>query len=143
MIDSNLPKDAGLAGDVIADNYEGWSDEVLADFRANEFNCHVGSQLLLENDRVRVWEIRLDPGQRWHVHRHVLDYFWTAVTPGTSLQHTSDGTTRKVHYDAGHTRHYRFGAGEYLLHDIQNVGEAPLVFVTVEHLDSVNEPLPL
>ena len=30
-----------------------------------------------------------------------------------------------------------------MLHDLHNVGDTPLVFVTVEHLESANEPLPL
>jgi oxalate decarboxylase/phosphoglucose isomerase-like protein (cupin superfamily) len=90
-----------------------------------------------------VWEIRLAPGQRWHAHRHVLDYFWTAVTPGRSRQHTFDGTTREVTYLAGQTRHFQFGPGEYLLHDIENIGDTDLVFSTVEHLDSANPPLPI
>ena len=73
-------------------------------------------------------------------HRHVLDYFWTALTPGTSIQHTSDGTTRRVSYERGTTRHFTFRDGEYLLHDLQNDGQGALTFVTVEFLDSANAP---
>jgi quercetin dioxygenase-like cupin family protein len=109
----------------------------------NEFNGKVGSRLLSESDRVRVWEIRLQPGQRVAAHRHVLDYFWTAINPGSSRQHTADGTTREVTYVAGQTRHLHFGEGEYLLHDLENVGDTELVFSTVEFLDSANPPLPL
>lgn len=135
----NLP----LAGKLVGTNFEGWSQETKEDFKKNEFNGNVGSRLLSENERVRVWEIRLTPGQRWHAHRHVLDYFWTAVTAGKSLQHTSDGTTREVEYELGETRHYHFKPGEYLLHDIQNIGKEELIFTTVEHLDSKNTPLTL
>jgi beta-alanine degradation protein BauB len=34
----------------------------------------VGTNVLFENDRVRVWELRLDPGERSDVHRHELDH---------------------------------------------------------------------
>ncbi|WP_327356962.1 hypothetical protein [Streptomyces sp. NBC_01304] len=34
----------------------------------------VGTKVLFENDRVRVWELRLAPGERSDVHRHELDY---------------------------------------------------------------------
>ena len=44
-------------------------------------------------------------------------------------------------YNAGETRHFTFAEGEYLLHDIENVGDTELVFTTVEHLDSANPPL--
>jgi predicted metal-dependent enzyme (double-stranded beta helix superfamily) len=34
----------------------------------------VGTSLLFENDRVRVWEMDLQPGAKSDVHRHDLDY---------------------------------------------------------------------
>lgn len=136
-------RDLPLAGTLIASGFEGWSDELRAEFEQHSHDGNVGSRLLSETDRVRIWEIRLEPGERWHAHRHVLDYFWTAIVAGTSRQHTHDGTTRDVSYAAGETRHFVFGADEYLLHDIENVGHTALVFTTVEHLDSENSPLPL
>jgi hypothetical protein len=135
--------DAPLAGDLVGTNFDGWSDELRAEFDAHARDGHVGSRLLSENERVRVWEIRLAPGERFHAHRHVLDYFWTAVNAGRSRQHTADGTTREVSYGAGETRHFSFAAGEFLLHDIENVGTEDLVFTTVEHLDSANPALAL
>jgi beta-alanine degradation protein BauB len=135
--------DAPLAGDLVATGFDGWTPELRAEFDAYSHDGHVGSRLLSEDGRVRVWEIRLAPGERFHAHRHVLDYFWTAVNAGHSRQHTADGTTREVSYRAGETRHFTFGAGEFLLHDIENIGAAELVFTTVEHLDSANSPLPL
>ncbi|PQP42569.1 hypothetical protein [Mycolicibacterium austroafricanum] len=143
MTEHSFLTDLPLAGTTVAENFDGWPDWLRAEFDARAFDGHVGSRLLSENDRVRVWEIRLAPGQRWHAHRHVLDYFWTAVNAGTSRQHTFDGTTREVSYQAGETRHFHFRPGEFLLHDIENVGDTELVFTTVEHLDSANGPLPV
>ncbi|WP_324651994.1 hypothetical protein [Georgenia sp. H159] len=138
-----FPQNLPLAGELVGENFEGWSEDTKEEFERKAYDGHVGSRLLSENERVRVWEIRLAPGERWHAHRHVLDYFWTAVTAGKSRQRTFDGTTRDVEYEAGETRHFHFGPGEYLLHDIQNIGTEDLVFTTVEHLDSDNSPLPL
>jgi hypothetical protein len=132
-----------LAGSLIADNHDGWSPELKEEFARHSHDGHVGSRLLFETNRVRVWEIRLAPGERWHAHRHVLDYFWIATTDGRSRQHTSDGTTRDVNYHAGDSKHFTFQRGEYLLHDLNNTGDTELVFATVEHLDSANEALPL
>lgn len=39
----------------------------------------VGTKLLLENDRVRVWQVRLDPGQQGDVHKHHLDHLLVQV----------------------------------------------------------------
>ena len=58
-----------------------WSATLRQEFEreAQNHNGCVGSELVSESDRVRVWTIRLKPGQRFGFHRHVLDYFWTAV----------------------------------------------------------------
>ena len=122
-----------LAGEITARDFAGWSEAVRADFETNARNPIVGSTLLSENDRVRVWSIHLEPGERLGAHRHCLDYFWTALSSGHSRQHTDDGTTRLVSYAAGETRHFDFEPGEYLLHDLENVGTTPLSFITVEH----------
>jgi len=34
----------------------------------------VGTRLVWENERVRIWEMVLEPGQRSAVHEHTLDY---------------------------------------------------------------------
>jgi hypothetical protein len=143
MPDNDFLTDLPLAGDLIAEDFDGWPDWLKTEFHEHANDGHAGSRLLSQNARVRVWEIRLTPGQRWHAHRHVLDYFWTAITPGRSRQHTFDGTTREIAYVAGDTRHFRFGPGEYLLHDIENIGDTELIFTTVEHLDSANPPPPV
>jgi hypothetical protein len=103
----------------------------------------VGTRLLSENARVRVWEIRLAPGERIGFHRHVLDYFWTAVTPGRARSHQQDGTTIEVEYEVGETRHENYGPGQYKIHDLENIGDTELVFTTVEFLQGANLPLDL
>jgi hypothetical protein len=120
-----------------------WPAAVQADYAANHLNPRVGTRLLSADDRVRVWEIRLKPGERIGFHRHVLDYFWTAVTPGKALSHQGDGTTVEAAYVAGQTKHHVYGPGEYKVHDLENIGPTELIFTTVEFLDSANPPLPL
>jgi hypothetical protein len=132
-----------LAGSLVAENHDGWSPELKEEFARHTYDGHVGSRLLFETNRVRVWEIRLTPGERLHAHRHVLDYFWIATTAGRSRQHTSDGTTRDVSYNRGDSKYFTFDRGEYLLHDLNNTGDTELVFTTVEHLDSANNALPI
>ena len=33
----------------------------------------VGSEIVFENDRVRIWQLRLEPGERSAIHRHEMD----------------------------------------------------------------------
>ncbi|MBN8997412.1 MAG: hypothetical protein J0H63_09990 [Rhizobiales bacterium] len=117
--------------------------ELQEEFDAAGQNGHVGQQLLSETDKVRVWSIRLKPGERVGFHAHVLDYFWTAVTAGTSRSHVNGGPPKTTTYKPGETRQFAYGAGERMIHDLENIGDTELVFVTVEFLHSANLPLRL
>ena len=122
-----------------------WPTDLIAEFereRANPNPC-VGSQLLSETDRARVWIIRLAPGERIGFHRHVLDYFWTAVSGGRGRQHVYDGTIVEYIYQPGETLHETYGKGEFKVHDLENLGDGEMVFMTVEFKDSANKPMPL
>jgi quercetin dioxygenase-like cupin family protein len=120
-----------------------WPAVIAAEFEREKLNNNgcVGSTLLSEGDKVRVWIIRLAPGQRIGFHRHVLDYFWTSVSGGRGRQHLMDGTTVEYTYQPGETRHETYGLGEYKVHDLENLGDKEMVFMTIEFLDSANKPL--
>jgi hypothetical protein len=112
--------------------------------RAIAGNGRVGQKLLSETDDVRVWSIDLAPGERVGYHKHVLDYFWTATSGGKSRSHYADGNVVDTEYGPGTTRHYSFGAGESMVHDLENIGSTRLTFVTVElKRGSANKPLPI
>jgi len=120
-----------------------WPPSITAEFereRQRNNGC-VGSTLLSESDRVRVWIIRLAPGERIGFHRHVLDYFWTSVSGGRGRQHLQDGTTVEFTYQPGETRHETYGLGEHKVHDLKNLGGKEMVFMTIEFLNSANKPL--
>jgi beta-alanine degradation protein BauB len=122
-----------------------WPAALQEEFAAEA--CHpngcVGSELVSETGKVRVWTIRLSPGQRFGFHRHVLNYFWTAITPCRGRQHLMDGSTVEYTYAPGETRHESYGPGEFKVHDLENIGDGDMVFMTVEFLDSANVPLAL
>ena len=120
-----------------------WPAALRDEFKRNQFSPRVGTRLLSQNSRVRVWEIRLKPSERIGFHRHVLDYFWTAVTPGKARSYQQDGSVVETVYAAGQTCHLTYGPGEFKIHDLENIGDSELIFTTVEFLDSANAPLPL
>lgn len=120
-----------------------WDAAIRAEFERDQLNGRVGSTLVSQSERVRVWSLRLRPGERIGFHRHVLDYFWTAVSGGRSRSRYADGRILETEYPEGATRHFAFGPGEFMIHDLANVGDTELVFTTVEFLDSANPPLPI
>ncbi len=122
-----------------------WPADIAAEFEREKKspNPCVGTTLVSETDKVRVWMIRLAPGERVGFHRHVLDYFWTSVSGGKGRQHVHDGTTVEYTYAPGETRHETYGLGEFKVHDLTNLGDKEMVFMTIEFLQSANKPMAL
>ena len=98
-------------------------------------NFDLGTTLWFENDRIRVWEVLLQPGERGPFHSHVTNYFWTVVEAGRGLQRFSDGTFVVRDYRLGETKNLDHTPETALIHDLENVGSTTLRFVTVELLD--------
>lgn len=98
-------------------------------------NLAVGTRLWFENDRIRVWEVRLEPGERGPFHNHTRNYFWTVVEGSRGLQRFADGTYAVRDYQEGDTKYLEHTPEDSLIHDLENVGDTLLRFVTVELLD--------
>ncbi len=120
-----------------------WPTDLQKEFQTDEFNGAVGSTLVSETDKVRVWHLRLPIGKRCRFHRHVLDYFWTAHYPGRARGYFDDGRIVDVTHHQGETKHFTFGEGEYFVHSVENIGNTDLLFTTVEFLGGANPPLPV
>lgn len=89
----------------------------------SEVSDQIGSKLLFENDRVRVWDLRLDPGESTGVHRHVNDYLYVVIGDGNlSDRDMSDGEVR-----------FRTIDGEDV-HEAVNTGDTPWRNIIVELL---------
>ena len=54
----------------------------------------VGTKLIFENERVRVWEFTLQPGESIEAHHHDHDYFFYPIEGGTLEVTRADGITR-------------------------------------------------
>ncbi|WP_299484230.1 hypothetical protein [uncultured Roseibium sp.] len=118
-----------------------WPEGLYDAMKADEYSGVVGSRLVSETDKVRVWHLRLAPGKRCAFHRHVNPYFWSAHRAGKARGFFSSGEIRDVEHYEGETKHFYYSAGEYMLHAVENIGDTELLFTTVEFLDGPNTPL--
>jgi quercetin dioxygenase-like cupin family protein len=98
-------------------------------------NLEVGTALLFENDHIKVWEVRLQPGERGAFHAHTRRYFWTVVEGGIGRQRSADGSYRVREYRTGETSYQEHGPGNVMIHDFENAGDGEIRFLTVELLD--------
>lgn len=77
----------------------------------------VGTELLFENDAVRVWSMELAPGQESPYHRHLLDYLIVYVTPSriTRMERPGHAGVTEDFAD-GWVTHWNVGSGtEHLI----------------------------
>src|SRR5437660_11862182 len=109
-----------------------WTPALKAEFarEAGSPNGCVGSELLSETDRLRVWTIRLKPGERFGFHRHVLDYFWTAVSGGRGRQPLMGGTTAEYSSPPRETPHEPYRPAECKVHAPEHIRDAHLACTT-------------
>lgn len=120
-----------------------WPTDLQQAYEDGRESGVVGSVLVSETDRVRVWHLTIPVGKRCGFHRHVLNYFWTALNDGRARNYFEDGRTADTDHYKGQTRHLDFGPGEYMVHCVENIGDTDLNFTTVEFLDSPNQALPV
>src|SRR5438552_19030652 len=61
----------------------------------------IGTDLIFEDDRVRIWQIVLEPGQEAATHTHLLDYTTIAVEGSTLERLNGDGTIDRCETETG------------------------------------------
>jgi hypothetical protein len=109
----------------------------------------VGSKIVFENDKVRVWDFVLQPGEETPMHRHDHSYIWYAIQGGpleTEDEHGNDlgvfevptgavfnirhnGNELEILSDAGK------GSKFPLTHKAKNGGSTPYREILIEFKD--------
>ena len=100
----------------------------------------VGTQLLFENERVRVWDLRLEPGEGTGLHRHEHDYLYVVIGDGKLQRVDPDGTrvTPKAMQDGAVVFRQ---VGDDCVHEAVNAGDTPWRNIVVELKgESADEP---
>jgi quercetin dioxygenase-like cupin family protein len=86
--------------------------------------AEVGSKLIFENEKVKVWEFTLAPGEAIESHRHDHDYFFYAIEGGTLEVTRESGVTQatldpgKVYYRSKGDTHAARNIGPTRYHEI-------------------------
>jgi beta-alanine degradation protein BauB len=111
---------------------------------AEEMSTDPGTKVLFENDRIRVWEMKLGPGETSHAHKHMNDYVFIYSEPSTIETDFLDGRLNPRSYEEGFTCFSAVGASGLDPHRIRNLADEPHRHVIVEILgpSSASEPQP-
>ena len=91
-------------------------------------NGPIGSEVLFENDRVRVWDMRVAPRGKKPWHHHTMDYVIISVTGGKAEIENVQGHSHIANDKAGGVI-WR-DAGEK--HELRNLTDEPYQNILVE-----------
>ena len=90
----------------------------------NQITTDIGTELLFENDRIRVWQMVLKPGEESPHHRHEADYVFVYTTPSRITAFLEGQEPSTSDFDDGFVQYTEVGPGTN--HHIRNSG-------TIEH----------
>ena len=97
----------------------------------SENSANVGTELLFENERVRVWDLCLSSGERIETHRHECDYLYVVIGDGQLQTEFPDGTSDPPRQMRDGDVRFRPVEGE-AVHAARNVGATPWRNIVVE-----------
>ena len=86
-----------------------------------EVSRNVGTELLFENDRVRVWSMTLEPGESSEFHRHDHDYVFCYTTPSRIALNRSGEPETVREYEEHFVQYAAVGGG--IEHSITNASD--------------------
>lgn len=98
---------------------------------SNVISDAVGTKLLFENDRVRVWDLRLEPGEQTAFHRHSTDFLYVVIGDGELQTLFPDGTADPPRAMQDGDVRFREVPGESV-HAAKNTGSTPWRNIVVE-----------
>ena len=84
----------------------------------------VGTKLIFENERVRIWEFTLQPGETIDAHKHDHDYFFYPLEGGTLEVTRPTGVTQatleagKIYYRKAGDTHAAKNVDGHRYHEI-------------------------
>jgi hypothetical protein len=105
-----------------------------------ESSTKVGTEILFENDHVRVWDFRLDAGEESVLHTHLHDYLFVYTTASElevkMLTDNSDPSVVRSSYADGFVQYNVVGStpSPAMTHRLRNVGAVPHRQILIEFL---------
>jgi quercetin dioxygenase-like cupin family protein len=96
-----------------------------------EVSAEVGTRLLFENDRVRVWDLQLSPGESTGFHCHTTDFLYVVIGDGTLQTVLPDGNVEPPRTMRDGDVRFR-DVADKAVHEAVNVGSGPWRNIVVE-----------
>lgn len=101
---------------------------------------NVGTRLLFENDRVRVWEMKLKPGESCERHVHESDYLFVNLAHAKLTLYPEGGAPESFEAEPCGVEYTEVGTG--ITHRLANTGDSEHWEILVELKGPSRSPTP-
>ncbi len=91
----------------------------------------IASRVLFENDRVKIWNLIVEPGEASDWHLHGRDYVTVVVEGGSLTSEYEDGETANNPSEVGTWRYH----GDHQVHRVINNSDTRYMNVLIELKD--------
>lgn len=124
-----------------AHNFTQWEEHYIEELKSLEFKETLGNMLLFEDDSVKLWNLKLDKGERMPFLRHNKNFSWIAETNAILKSRSGNGRISLIRIEKGDTEYFEHSKKNYI-NDLENLGKNPAVFKILEYKREFKDFLP-
>ncbi|WP_350291688.1 hypothetical protein [uncultured Croceitalea sp.] len=119
-----------------------WEANYIEELNLLEFKESLGSMLLFEDDSIKLWNLKLEKGERMPFWRNNKDYSWISETDALLKSRFGNGKIALVRIAKGETK-YQENSGKDYINDLENIGETTAIFKVLEYKDRLHHIHPM
>ena len=112
-------------------NFDSWEPSKILELQRKKIDDRLGQKLLFENDKIKVWEVVLFPGERLPFRKINGNYSFTSMTEGLAISRYATGKINLVRIKKGDSMFIKH-EGQAAIYDFENIGENILFLHVME-----------
>ena len=113
-------------------NFDSWEPIKLDELRKLKLDSSLRSNLVFENQSIRLWSFSLQPHDRLPFRKHAYTLSWTCPSGGLAISRNSNGKITLLKLDYGDTGFHEPDMDSAIF-DLENIGEEVLEITMIEH----------
>ena len=123
-------------------DFSKWEEKYVKELHALEFRESLGNMLLFEDESIRLWNLKLEVGQRMPFLRHNKNYSWISETNAVLKSRFGNGRISLIRVDKGDSEYFKNSNKNYI-NDLENLGDSPAIFKVLEYKHQFHDLLPV
>lgn len=119
-------------------NFDPWEQEKIDELLHQQIKESLSNRLIFEDESIKLWDLRLLPGERLNFRRHNTNYGWVCTTGGLLITRYGNGKIDMIKLNPGDTEYFE-NRGKNYVNDLENIGEELVVINILEYKQTKKE----